>query len=46
MDAPGVSGQVYNIAAGTKTTLNELVAQLQELIGTDIEPSPRARATG
>jgi nucleoside-diphosphate-sugar epimerase len=38
MDAPGVSGKVYNIAAGVKTTLNELIGHLQDLMGTDVEP--------
>ena len=38
MDAPDVSGRVYNIAAGMKTTINQLVAELQELMGTAIEP--------
>jgi UDP-glucose 4-epimerase len=38
MDAPGVSGQVYNVACGVKYTLNQLVALLQELLGTDVEP--------
>ena len=35
MDAPDVSGKVYNIACGNKVTLNELVAELHELIGAD-----------
>jgi len=35
MNAPGVSGKVFNIACGRKVTLNELVADLQELIGSD-----------
>jgi UDP-glucose 4-epimerase len=35
MDAPDVSGKVYNVACGNKVTLNELVAELQELIGAD-----------
>jgi nucleoside-diphosphate-sugar epimerase len=38
MDATGVSGKVYNIAAGVKTTLNELIGHLQDLMGTDVEP--------
>ena len=39
MDAPDVSGKVFNIACGRKVTLNELVAELQELIGCDAEPT-------
>ncbi|MGI8559315.1 MAG: NAD-dependent epimerase/dehydratase family protein, partial [Solirubrobacteraceae bacterium] len=38
MDAIGVSGQTYNIALGDAVTLNQLVAELQELIGSSVEP--------
>jgi UDP-glucose 4-epimerase len=38
MDAPGVSGRVYNVACGVQYTLNELVGELQQLIGTDVAP--------
>lgn len=37
VDAPDVSGRVFNIAYGQKVTLNELVTELQELIGTEAE---------
>ena len=37
MDAANVSGKVYNIACGSKVTLNELVTELQELVGADAE---------
>jgi len=37
MDAPGVSGKVYNVAYGHEVTLNALVTELQELIGCDAE---------
>jgi UDP-glucose 4-epimerase len=37
MDAPDVTGKVFNVACGRKVTLNELVAELQELIGCDAE---------
>jgi UDP-glucose 4-epimerase len=37
MDAPDASGKVYNVAYGRKVSLNELVAELQELIGSDVE---------
>jgi UDP-glucose 4-epimerase len=36
--APGVSGKVYNIACGHRTTLLELVAQINDLLGTNIRP--------
>jgi UDP-glucose 4-epimerase len=37
-EAPGVSGKVYNIACGRRTTLLELVARINELLGTRVEP--------
>jgi UDP-glucose 4-epimerase len=33
-----VSGRVYNVACGRRTTLLQLVALLNELLGTRIEP--------
>lgn len=44
-EAPGVSGQVYNIGTGRATNLLELVAALNRQLGTDIAPQlapPRA----
>jgi nucleoside-diphosphate-sugar epimerase len=38
MDAPAAAGGVYNIACGERVTLNDLVAELQSLLGTAIEP--------
>ncbi len=35
IDAPDVSGAVLNVACGVRVTLNELVAELRELIGGD-----------
>jgi UDP-glucose 4-epimerase len=43
--APGVAGKVYNVACGQRTSLNELIAHINGLLGTDIPPSygaPRA----
>ena len=37
-ESPAAAGQVMNVAVGTARTLNELVAQLRELLGVDIEP--------
>jgi nucleoside-diphosphate-sugar epimerase len=37
IDAPDVSGKVFNIAYGREVTLNALVAELRELIGCDVE---------
>ena len=46
-DAPAVSGNVYNIACGRRTTLLELVAHLNDLLGTRIWAThgPAAAAT-
>jgi UDP-glucose 4-epimerase len=38
LDAPGVSGRVFNVACGERITLNELAAQLRAQMGVDIEP--------
>jgi nucleoside-diphosphate-sugar epimerase len=43
--APGAAGKVYNVACGRRTSLNELVAHLNSLLGTDIAAeygAPRA----
>jgi len=37
-EAPGVGGKVFNIACGTSFTLNELVEQLNDILGTNVEP--------
>jgi UDP-glucose 4-epimerase len=36
--AEGGAGQVFNIACGQRHTLNHLVADLNEILGTDIAP--------
>ncbi|MFQ6040127.1 MAG: SDR family oxidoreductase [Candidatus Poribacteria bacterium] len=36
--AEGASGQVFNIACGDRTTINELAWLIRELLGSDIEP--------
>lgn len=36
--AQGAAGGVFNIACGQRTSLNDLVRMLNELLGTDIEP--------
>jgi len=46
VDAPDVSGRVFNIAYGVKVTLNELVTELQELIGTEVETIHAPRRAG
>lgn len=37
-DAPGVSGQVMNLAAGRSTTLLDLITMLNRQLGTDVSP--------
>ena len=37
IDAPDVSGRAFNVACGSKVSLNELVAELRELTGSDAE---------
>ena len=36
--APGVAGQVFNIACGERYSLLDLIAALNRILGTDIEP--------
>lgn len=38
-DAPNVAGRVFNVANGRQTTLLELLAVLNELLGTKVEPN-------
>jgi UDP-glucose 4-epimerase len=38
MHAAGVSGNVYNVACGEQVSLNRLVAELGELLGSTLEP--------
>jgi UDP-glucose 4-epimerase len=37
-EAPGISGQVFNIATGRATTLLELIAALNRQLGTNVQP--------
>jgi UDP-glucose 4-epimerase len=45
-EAPGVSGKVYNVACGRRTSLLELVGHLNELLGTSIAPTHAAPRAG
>ena len=38
MQAPGVAGKAYNVACGESVTLNELFAELRDLLGADASP--------
>jgi len=37
-DAPAVGGEVFNLATGGRVSLNELLAALKSIIGSDVEP--------
>ncbi len=45
-EAPGVAGKVFNVACGRRTTLNELVAHLNALLGTSIPATRGAPRPG
>ena len=45
-DAPNVAGRVFNVATGGSTTLLELVAAVNELLGTRIAPTFAPPRTG
>jgi UDP-glucose 4-epimerase len=44
--APGVAGKVYNIACGRRASLLDLVARLNALLGTNIQPLHEAPRPG
>lgn len=44
--APEVHGEVVNVACGECTTLNEIVADLNRLLGTNLEPEYRPTRAG
>jgi UDP-glucose 4-epimerase len=46
IDADGVAGRTFNIACGERITINRLVAELQEIIGTEIDPEYVPAQTG
>jgi nucleoside-diphosphate-sugar epimerase len=44
-ETPGIAGEIFNVATGKRISLRQLLASLQQLLGTSIEPSfgpPRA----
>jgi UDP-glucose 4-epimerase len=45
-EAPGISGQLFNVACGRRTTLLELIKQLNGLLGTTITPNHTASRAG
>jgi nucleoside-diphosphate-sugar epimerase len=45
-DAMNVSGRTYNVAVGSSISLNQIIEQLQQLTGLDLEPVYVARRPG
>ena len=45
-DAPGVSGEIINIATGGRISLNQLFRTMRELIGASVEPTYTDPRTG
>jgi len=45
-DSPDASGQMMNMGIGQRITLNQLLAELQKIIGTNIPPRHEAPRTG
>ena len=37
-ETPGVGGQVFNVATNSRISLNELLATLNKIFGTNLEP--------
>jgi len=46
LDAAPAAGRIYNIACGRQVTLNELVAHLNEILGTELEADFLERRAG
>jgi UDP-glucose 4-epimerase len=45
-DAPGVSGQAFNVGCGRGTSLLEMLSALNEVLGTDVKPMFAPPRTG
>jgi UDP-glucose 4-epimerase len=45
-EAPAAAGEVFNLATGGRVSLNELLAALKMIIGSDVEPIYEAGRTG
>jgi UDP-glucose 4-epimerase len=46
IDAPGVAGKAYNVACGQRVSLNRLVDELRDLLGSDVEATYAAPRAG
>jgi len=45
-ETPGVGGEVFNLATNNRTSLNELLATLKKIFGSNVEPIYRETRTG
>jgi UDP-N-acetylglucosamine 4-epimerase len=45
-EAPGVAGEVFNVATSRRISLNELLAALKKIFGSDAEPIYRESRQG
>jgi UDP-glucose 4-epimerase len=45
-ETPGVGGEVVNVATGTRISLNQLLATLKTIVGSNVEPIYRAPRDG
>jgi UDP-glucose 4-epimerase len=45
-ETPGVGGQVFNVATNGRISLNQLLATLNKVFGTNLEPIYKRRAQG
>ena len=46
MTRRGVAGEAFNIACGERISLNELLAELRQIVGGEIEPRHEAERPG
>jgi nucleoside-diphosphate-sugar epimerase len=45
-ETPGVGGEVFNLATNNRTSLNQLLATLKKILGSNVEPIYRETRTG
>jgi nucleoside-diphosphate-sugar epimerase len=45
-ETPGVGGEVFNVATNNRTSLNQLLATLKKIFGSNVEPIYRETRAG
>jgi nucleoside-diphosphate-sugar epimerase len=45
-EAPGVGGQVFNIATNSRISLNQLLETLKKIFGSDVQPAYKEARQG